>query len=195
MKKLNLKSINFQKYFKIILIVMFFSLFIAFILYQKLNKELTISTLKQINSLLESNHIEFFFYHFIALILLIISAIFPFGIWLFGFYFLFEIICISYNLIAFLSIYHLSGFIFSIAYIFLTKVIYLILIFFFFKNCYKTFKILKEYLKDNKSVQYTDILNKRFHIVIGIIIALIINDLLIYFFANSLLYKLSFILA
>jgi len=189
MKKLTIKSSRV----KMILVIIVVSLLVAFVIYQKIDKNTTIKMVEGITGILETNRLNFLIYHIIIIAFLFLSVLLPFRHLIFIIYLFLELICINFNLIAFFSVYHLPGLLYSLLYIIITKGIYLILISIFYKLSYSTLTTVKDTLtSEPKSLMVY--LNKRAHLLLGIILGLFLNDLVIYFLGNSILYKLCFIL-
>lgn len=178
---------NHQKLIKILSFLFILSFIISIFLYQKLKNEAILQEYQNLANYLEINHINYLIYHFIILSLVISSLILGIGFILFPFYFMFEIISLNYNLFTLINLFKFKGFIFSLFYNILTKLIYLILIIYIFQ---KNLNILKIFISN--STKY-DSLTKNTLIITNlkkIIISsffIILNDIFIYFFGAKIL--------
>ena len=162
-----------KKYLKILLAFLCLGIFVGFIFYKKIDSTFFIDDIQNIVTNLESVHINFFFLHFIIISILIASSFMIFGVLLFPVYFLWEIICISYSIFIFGEVFGLSGVFFGVFYNLFLKGLWLVVLYLVFKDVY--FK-------------------KQYQIVFISILIILIYDIFIYFFGNSILLKLTFIL-
>lgn len=177
-----------KKYLKILLAFLCLGIFVGFIFYKKIDSTFFIDDIQNIVTNLESVHINFFFLHFIVISILIASSFMIFGVLLFPVYFLWEIICISYSIFIFGEVFGLSGVFFGVFYNLFLKGLWLIVLYLVFKNVYFIIKNNIIHKKDDFSFK------KQYQIVFISILIILIYDIFIYFFGNSILLKLTFIL-
>lgn len=183
-----------QKQIKWILFFLFLSFLISYIFFKKVDQSLLIEEIKNIPNYLQNNHINYLFLHFIILAILIASSITIIGFLLFPIYFLFEFSCVFYNILIFTNIYHLSGLLYGILYAILTKLVYLVLLLIIFKKGYDLIKVGIRYLTNKNDTELKSYIIKSGKRIIVYILAIFMNDILIYLFANRLLLKLLFII-
>ena len=183
----NLKLTKTQK--QILLIFVFFAILIGFLLYKKIDSSVFVDELENLSVQLENAHVNFLFLHFLVLTVLISTSLLVFGLVFFVLYFLWEAICMVYSTLIFANIYGISGFIYGVVYNFVLKFVFLVCLFVIFWKLASLVKahFLKKELGDSFKKQYRMIL-------VGIFV-LFLYDVLLYFFGNDLLLKLTFILS
>lgn len=192
MLRTNLKK--HQNLLKAIIIILVIGFIISFLLYNKMDNSKVINEIKNIEEYLNSNNINFIILHLLSVSILITCSITVIGLVIFLIYLLFEIVSIFYNLLIFCAAFKLKGFIFSIFYLILTKLIYLILLFIIFQKLYTIIKYLITSYTNKNSSEAKFIIIKNLKKIIICLLGLFINDLLIYFFANDILLKLTFLI-
>ncbi len=173
---------------RFLLILLLLGIILSFIIYKKIDQSLYIDDIKNISSSLTTNHINFIFTHFIVTSVLLVSSFMYIGLILFLFYFLFEITCISYSLIAFTSVFSLPGFFYGILYNLIIKLFFLICLVIIFKNI---ITIIKRVRKNKEEIN----IKKELKIIFTCFLSITIYDLFLYFFASFLLNKLTFIVS
>lgn len=192
MLRTNLKK--HQNLLKTIIIILVLGFIISFLLYNKMDNSKIINEIKNIEEYLNSNNINFIIPHLLSISILITCSITVIGLVIFPIYLLFEIVSIFYNLFIFCAAFKLKGFIFSIFYLILTKLIYLILLFIIFQKLYTIIKYLITSYTNKNNSETKFIIIKNLKKIIICLLGLFINDLLIYFFANDILLKLTFLI-
>jgi len=175
-----------------LLLFIFISFLISFLLFNKIDNSSIISQVSNITEYLNNQNINYILIHFIIISVLLTCSFTIVGIIIFPIYLLYEILTINYSIFIFVKVFHFSGFIYGLIYNILTKSVFIILLFMLFKkiiNIYKKF-ILKE---DDKSLSYS--INKNLKAILTIIIGILLNDLLIYLISSKILLKLAFIIS
>ena len=178
-----------KKIIKIILFLLLLSFIISFIIYQKYDSQTLISELKSLDTYLKNN-LNYIYIHIIIVSFLILATFTVIGIIILPIYIIFELICLNFTIFSFLSAFKIKGLIYSFCYIGITKLVYIILLLFLMKKLYLFLKSLK--VKDLEEFKFTFFKTSKG--IILIIFFIIINDLLIYFFAHKILAKLLFII-
>lgn len=181
---------NHKNLLKFLIAFVILGILISFLLFNKFENKDIILSIKNIEEYLHNNHINYLLTHFTIVSIMITSSLTIIGTITFPIYLLYEIISINYNILIFIKAYHFAGLIYGILYNFLTKFVFLLLLIILFKKVINIIKVL--FNSDEKITLYS--LNKNIKIIICLIIAIIINDLLIYLFASKILEKLLFII-
>lgn len=178
---------------KILGLVMILGLIIGFFIYGKLDNSEVILNLRDIDSYLANNHINFIMMHLISAFIVVCGTAMVIGIVLVPLCFMLEGLTISYIFLALFNVFKFKGLVFGIFYIALTKIIYLILLFICFK---KALNVVREVLKLGKN-SGEEVKSRIISNIKGIVLwmfAILVNDILIYFVANKILESLLFII-
>lgn len=178
---------------KILGLVMILGLIIGFFIYGKLDNSEVILNLRDIDSYLANNHINFIMMHLISTFIVVCGTAMVIGIVLVPLCFMLEGLTISYIFLALFNVFKFKGLVFGIFYIALTKIIYLILLFICFK---KALNVVREVLKLGKN-SGEEVKSRIISNIKGIVLwmfAILVNDILIYFVANKILGSLLFII-
>lgn len=180
--KISLK--NNKKYFKLVFILLLLGFFIGFILYKKLDFQLMMEQIKEIDTYLPTNKINFIFNHLVVLIVSFIASLSVIGVLIFPMNIIYEGISIVINLISFTQVFKLKGLLYGIIYNILTKGIYIIMLVFIFK---RLILFIKEIIAlKNKEERKIMIIKNIKHLGIYILVILG-NDLILYLFGNKIL--------
>ncbi|MCM1053406.1 MAG: hypothetical protein NC483_05485 [Ruminococcus sp.] len=191
MNNLRIYLKKYSKILKLIGISLALGLIIGFFIYHKIDNTLIFEELTNIKETLNNHHLNYLLLHFVVISLLITSSITIIGSISFVFYFLFEGISISYNLLTLWHVYRFKGLIYSTLYLIITKLIFIILLIFVFIRILNIIRlILTKKEIDIKTSIYHNL--KKALITIFLIF---LNDLFIYFFASIILSKLLFIIS
>lgn len=188
---INVKNtlINNKKELKYLGILLFLGFLFGFLILKKLNINPILEEIKNINIYINENHINFLNPHFLIISLLTILSLFIVGIILFPIYLIYESICIFINIYTLTMVYKLNGFVYSILYNIITKLIFMIMLLKIFKVLIKIGKtIIKK--EQNKKEIITKYLKKVF-IYFSIII---VNDFILYLLGSKILSIFLFII-
>jgi len=191
MNKLGTSLRNNKNLLKSLLLFILISFLISLLLFNKVDSTNLINSIKNMEQYLSNQNINYVITHFITISILLTGSLTIIGVVLIPLYFLYEFVCINYSIFILLKAFQFSGFIYGLIYNILTKGIYLILLLLLSKkiiNIIKTFKISEE-----KAKIYS--INKNIKCILLIIISVIVNDIIIYFFASKILLKLLFIIS
>ena len=184
---------KYQKYLKKLGIILGVAFIISFFLYHKLDNKVIILELNNIKDLLSNNHFNLILLHFIIISVLIMLILMGLGFISIPLYFLFEIVCMFYNMFLFINIGGFKGLIFSLIYNFILKGIYLILIFILVKKILNIYHLLVKSVI-NKITIDKNILINNLKVIVVVLLLILINDILLYFLGTSILLKFIFIL-
>lgn len=179
-----------QKLWKYFFFLVGICFFISIIIFYKMDNSHVLEETKNIEDLLKNTHINFLVFHFVILAVLLLSSITIIGFLLFPFYLLFELICIFYNLIIFTRIFYLKGFIFSLFYILITKGVYIILLLIIFKKLINIVKSVILYKSASTKIDLKVTLLQNLKPLIFSAFFIFLNDILLYFVGNKILFKL-----
>ena len=182
---MKLTSFKLSKYQKLLLFLLFISLILSFIFYHKLINNTIINEVKDIDNML-SNHLNFISLHLNIIGILLIISLILLSKFLFPFIIIYELLSIIYNIFIFFHVFKFKGLIFSLIYNLITKALYLLFLLLLYKH-------IRKLVKDIKNKTISNNINYLRKIAIYIIL-IIINDILIYFLANKILLKLTFII-
>ena len=188
MKYINSYLKKHQKYLKFIFITLIIGFIMGLFFYHKTDNTLFNTELKNIANILENNHLNYFLFHLIVLSLILVASFSVIGLILIPLYLLYEGICLGYNFLSFFTIFHFKGLLFSLIYLLITKLLYLILIIILFSQTLSLIKYLINLLKA-KSPSYN--LHHHLKIIIISILSIFLNDLFIYLFAHKILSYIS----
>ena len=193
---MNYLKITFKsnyKYFKTILFFLSIGSILGFFLHSKLNNTNLYQELTNISYYLSNHHLNFLILHLFILSFLLMTSLIGIGLLFFFIYLLFESICITYNLLSFLKVFALKGLLYGLIYNLLTKGLYLLLLVILFKKIFTFSKYFFIYLlKKEENSKYNLYSNLK---SIGLILIIIIlNDILIYFYAHKVLKFFLFII-
>ena len=185
-------SLNLSKKQKQILaFFLVFSFILGFLLYQKLDSSLFLDNILLIEERLKDNSINFVFLHFIVFSSLITSSVLVIGLVLFPLYFLWEMVCIFFSLFGFYHAFGLLGIIYGFLYHLVVKGVFLVSLFFIFKNiCFIIKHIL--FLKNKEN---TLIFTKPLRIIFICILVILGYDLFLWLVGHHLLHWLCFIIS
>ncbi len=192
MKNIRTSIKNNQKLLKWLLFFILFGILIGFILYEKTG-DTTTRELSNITAYLKDNHINYIVLHLFILSLIIMGSLTIIGIVIIPIYLVFEISCITYSILAFVSIYNFSGFIYGFLYNIITKLVFIILLLCLFKKLITIIKILINLYLNKEITEEYNIKNYLKKISI-FILTIFLNDIFIYLWASKILLKLAFIL-
>lgn len=192
MKNIRTSIKNNQKLLKWLLFFILFGILIGFILYEKTGDTAT-RELSNITAYLKDNHINYIVLHLFILSLIIMGSLTIIGIVIIPIYLVFEISCITYSILAFVSIYNFSGFIYGFLYNIITKLVFIILLLCLFKKLITIIKILINLYLNKEITEEYNIKNYLKKISI-FILTIFLNDIFIYLWASKILLKLAFIL-
>lgn len=185
-----LSTKKYQKSRKYFILATCLCLVISIVLFYKINNTFLLNELKNIEELLKNNHINFLLMHFITLAIFLFSSLTIIGLLLFPFYFLFEGICIFFNIIMFTRVFFFKGFIYSLMYISITKAIYLILLYFIFKKLLCMIRAIALIKMEKSKIDLKEIVHKNIKPLACYILLIFLNDLFLYCFGNKILLKL-----
>lgn len=177
---------------KIVIFFLFLGFLIGFLLIKKLDCQELLKEIKNIEIYLNTQKINYILFHLMVISLLATSSLTLIGLLLFPLYFIYEGACISFNIASFTSVFKLKGLIFSIFYNLITKAVFLVLLIFIFHTGMKIVKTKMQ--KETKEEEKKIVLQKKKKQMVFYILLLLVNDILIYFFANKILYALLFII-
>ncbi len=194
MAKINSIIKKNKKFIKFISFFMLLGFLISFVIYKEIDKIHVLDEIKNLSNYLTENHINYIPIHFIIVSCLICSSILLIGLILIPIYLLYESICLGFNIFTFISLYHFKGFIYGIFYLLLTKGLYLILIILIIKKIFNIIKQLLAFFLHKQDINFKILFLKNLKSIITYIILIFINDIIIYFFANTILLKLLFII-
>lgn len=183
-----------RKLVKIIILLGILSLILSFIIFKKIDNIKLINEIKNIEELLKNNKINYILIHFIILALLFSSFFIGLGLILFPMYILFELVSVGYNIIIFSNIFSIKGFIYALFYNFFTKIIYILLICILFKKLIELLKIILTIFSNKEDVANKYLFKVKVKKIITLFVFILLNDVLIYLFANKVLIKLAIIL-
>lgn len=158
------------------------------------NKDIIVSSFQNINELVKTTHQNMIARHLITIIILIFLAYSIIGVPLILFYLFFETTAIGFIIASSYATYKISGVIFSLIYILICKIPYILCLLYI---SYIALKITKKMLriliyKENESIY---LMLKNLFLKIAITsIGILIYDVLMYFFANKILNLFLFLL-
>lgn len=193
MKLLRTSLKNNKKYLEFLLFFFLFGFLLGFLIYMKIDHANVLEEIKSISQYLSANHINYIGFHFILISVFITCSLTILGIFIFPIYFIFEGACIFYHIITFTSVYHLSGFIYSILSNFLMKGLFLIFLVLLFKTVLNIVKIIVVSMQNDKNNMKV-VLIKNIKRAILAIFAIFLNDIFLYFFGSKILYSLLFLI-
>lgn len=166
---------------------------IGFFIYGKLDNRDMILNLREIDSSLVDNNINFILIHLVSVFSVVCGTAMVIGIVLVPLCFFIEGLTINYIFLSLFEVFKLKGLIFGLFYVLITKVIYLMLLVISFK---KALNIVREVLKmgnaSGEEVRERIIRNIK-SLVLWMFVVLV-NDILVYFLGSKLLVGLLFIL-
>lgn len=183
MKKWKLFLTKYCKYFRFIIILAFVGLIVGLLFYIKFDNSLIFDSVVNIKSNL-SDHFSYFGRHFLIWAIIIFSCILSIGFIILPIYLILEFASITYSLLIFNNIFGFSGFLWGLIFNLILRLGFLIIILIF---SYK----FKCFIKNNFKLLDYNYLFKQIKIYFLITL---FNDLLIYFLANYILFKLTFII-
>lgn len=194
MKKIGNVLKRHRKLVKVIILFVLLSLIISFIIFKRVDDTKLISEIKNIDELLLNHKINYILPHFIIMALLFSSFCIGLGLILFPLYILFELVSVGYNIIIFSSIFKFRGFIYAIFYNILTKALYIFLICLLFKKLIEFLKVIIAIFSNKEDISSKYLLKLKIKKIIIVTSFILLNDILIYLFANRILMKLTTIL-
>ncbi len=179
-----------KKYLKFLTILLCLGLIISFIIYKKIDNTLIIEEIKDIPSFL-STPINYIFIHFIFLSILLTCSFFGLGFIIIPLYIILEITCIFYNLFIFFNVFKFNGLFFGIIYNIITKGVYLFILIIILKNLLNLSKRqINRFINQKNNDNTLDYLkNCSIYFII-----ILVNDIIIYFFAHKILLNLAFLI-
>ena len=182
-----------KKYLKIFFFFFIVGSSLGLIYYNILDKNLLTSSINNIPDILSTKHLNFIFSHLMIIFCIFASIFLGIGIIITLFYFLFIGLTTNLIILAFWSLWHFKGLIYSCFYLIITKLLFFCFLIYFFKIVINLSKELFNLFKNNSffNSENLKLYLKRF-IVITILI--IINDVFIFFFGTKILEKLTFII-
>lgn len=183
--------------FKFFATIFILGIIIGVILYLNLDTNTKSSITKNITNLVENlnntkqNNIIF---HLSIIALLVLSSLtillYPINI----FYLFYESLCLGFILASYTKINGLSGLLYGIIYILLNKALFLLILIYLNIISYKIIKKIINALRGKDNISVRELYLNYFSKIIICIIALLILDILIYFFGNKLLSLFKFLL-
>ena len=193
MKRMYNKNVAKIFIISLILIGVIFGL-LYFNLQSDLNKSVILSKMDSLSTVISKQHQNLIFTHLITIIILVFLAYSIIGVPLVFFYLFYESTSIGFLVASFHSAFKVKGLLFSLIYIVVCKLIYLLFLVYL---SYISLKISKKMLKtlilkENESL-YHHLKNMFLKVVISIIIV-ISYDLFLYFLANPILNLFSFLI-
>ena len=194
MNKIKTSFKKYQNLLKYLGLLSLLGFLIGFLIYKKIDNHLLIAEIKNIANYLSTNHLNYILTHFIAISILLTCSLTVIGLILFPLYFLIECISLSYNIFIFTEIYHFKGLIFSILYIIITKIIFIILLLCIFQKLIKTIKNIIKIYTNKEDINHKYSLLKNIKAVIIYLLFIFLNDILIYIIGSKILLKLTFII-
>ncbi len=184
---------NNQQVLKFLGLIALLGLLIGFLISKKLDNTGLIADLKNLDTYLNGNHLNFILLHFITISVLLTCSLTGIGLIMFPLFFLFESVSLSYNVFIFMQVYHFKGLIFSLFFSIITKTVFLILLISIFKKIIFIFRnIIKTFTSKEEDIKYS--IFKNVKTILLYFLFIIINDILLYFIGSKLLLKLTFIL-
>lgn len=168
--------------------------FLGLIFFKKLIKTSSlIPELENFSTYFQTNHLNFILSHFLTISILITSSLTLIGLILFPIYFLYLGFILSFNISSLTHIFGLNGFIFSLIYLLITKMLYIAIISFIFRKILNIVHLLKKYFF-NKEANLSYGLKKNFCLLYFSLFLIFLNDLFIYIFGSKILQKLAFLI-
>ena len=184
---------NNQQVLKFLGLIALLGLLIGFLISKKLDNTGLIADLKNLDTYLNGNHLNFILLHFITISVLLTCSLTGIGLIMFPLFFLFESVSLSYNVFIFMQVYHFKGLIFSLFFSIITKTVFLILLISILKKIIFIFRnIIKTFTSKEEDIKYS--IFKNVKTILLYFLFIIINDILLYFIGSKLLLKLTFIL-
>lgn len=180
--KISLK--NNRKYFKFVFILLLLGFLIGFILFRKLDSQALLEQVKTIENYLATNRINFFINHLIFLLISLLISLTIIGILVFPLNIIYEGISIVINLISFMRVFKLKGFIYSILYNIITKGIYIIMLAFIFK---KLVLFIKSFIRLKNKEERRQLIIKNVKQLGIYALIIFLNDLILYLLGNKIL--------
>ncbi len=157
----------------------------------KVTKTLINNNLSSMNIVHNYNNI---IVHLIIISIICLFSFFIVGLPLAFFYLFYEGLSIGFNIVVFWQLKKIRGLFYAIIYNLVYKLIYLLLLFLFiFKMIDIIYNILR-YLFYQKNDRIKIIIFNKVKVLLFIVILIIINDILIYFFGNYILNLFKFLL-
>lgn len=194
MNKVRTSLKNNKNLLKVLGLILLLGLLIGFLIYKKMDNTTLISEIKNIESYLYNNHLNYTLMHFIIISIMLTCSLTGVGLLIFPIFFLFESISISYNIFIFTEIYHFKGLIYSFLYTIITKTIFIILLLCIFKKLIQTLKNIIKIYTNKETINYKYSILKNIKALILYLLFIFMNDILIYIIGNKLLLKLTFII-
>lgn len=180
--KISLK--NNKKYIKLLLALLCLGFFIGFILIKKVNLESLLENITSLDNYINTNRINFLTDHILTILILCFSSLTVLGLILFPLNFIYEGICIFFNIYTLSRVFKLSGFVYGLIYNIIIKGIYLIMLVLIFK---KIVIFIKNFFRKREKEEQKILINKSL-MQLGIYTTIIfLNDLILYLFGNKIL--------
>lgn len=180
--KISLK--NNKKYIKLLLALLCLGFFIGFILIKKVNLESLLENITSLDNYINTNRINFLTDHILTILILCFSSLTVLGLILFPLNFIYEGICIFFNIYTLSRVFKLSGFVYGLIYNIIIKGIYLIMLVLIFK---KIVIFIKNFFRKREKEEQKILINKSL-MQLGIYTMIIfLNDLILYLFGNKIL--------
>ncbi len=149
--------------------------------------------LLEITKNLKTIHLNYFFYHNIIFLLIFFLSFTVIFFPIILFYLFYEGVTLGFSFIIFLASFKISGLFFAIILFLLTKMIYIIFIFYMIFNSYNICKIMIVLiLKKNNNINL--MFKIFFQRLIIILLFISIYNIFLYFFGSKILYLFKFLL-